>query len=256
MTLRVLSLGAGVQSTALLEMILAGDLDADAAVFADTGWEPHAVYQHLEALKIRADAHGFPIHIVNAGHSIRTVGGQSTAGRPPLYLLGDRGHGMLRRQCTQVFKVQPVRRKLRAMLTETGGTRVEQILGISADEIQRVRTSDVKYITNLYPLVDRGLRRSDCIAYLESRGLSAPRSACIGCPYHSNTEWRRLRDDSPEEFADAVAYEREIQADGLALEATPYLHRQRVPLDEVDLSTPEDHGQLTFDDECLGMCGV
>ena len=51
-------------------MILAGDLDADAAVFADTGWEPHAVYQHLEALKIRADAHGFPIHIVNAGEKL------------------------------------------------------------------------------------------------------------------------------------------------------------------------------------------
>lgn len=256
MTLRVLSLGAGVQSTALLEMILAGDVKADAAVFADTGWEPRAVYQHLNALRIRADAHGFPIHIVSTGHSIRTVGGESTAGRPPLYLVGDRGNGMLRRQCTQVFKVQPVRRKLRAMLAETQSDRVEQLLGISADEIQRVRTSDVRYITNVYPLVDLGLRRSDCIAYLESRGLSAPRSACIGCPYHSDAEWRRLRDESPEEFADAVKYEREIQKDGLGLDATPYLHRQRVPLDQVDLSTIEDHGQLTFDDECLGMCGV
>jgi len=237
-------------------MILAGDIQADAAVFADTGWEPRAVYQHLKALCLQADTHGFPIHIVDAGHSIRTVGGESTAGRPPLYLLGERGDGILRRQCTQVFKIQPVRRKLRELLAETGHKRVEQLLGISADEIQRVRISDVKYITNVYPLIDRGMRRSDCIAYLQSRGLSAPRSACIGCPYHSDDEWRRLRDQSPDEFADAVAYEREIQDNGLGLNAIPYLHRQRVPLDEVDLSTREDHGQLTFDDECLGMCGV
>jgi hypothetical protein len=35
------------------------------------------------------------------------------------------------------------------------------------------------------------------------------------------------------------------------------MHAQRVPLDQVDLSTPEDHGQLNlFNNECEGMCGV
>ena len=254
--MRILSLGAGVQSTALLVMILEGSIDADAAVFADTGWEPRAVYDHLDALKkIAADA-GFPIHIVSAGHSIREVGGDVTAGRPPVYLRGERGDGMLRRQCTKVFKVQPVRRKIRDIMREAGAHRVDQLLGISVDEVQRMRTSDVQYITNVYPLIDAGMRRSDCLEYLRDRGLHAPRSACIGCPYHSDAEWRRLRDESPDEFADAVAYEREIQADGLGLDAMPFLHRSRVTLDRVDLSTLEDRGQLTFDDECEGMCGV
>ena len=254
--MRILSLGAGVQSTALLVMILEGSIDADAAVFADTGWEPRAVYDHLDALKkIAADA-GFPIHIVSAGHSIREVGGDVTAGRPPVYLRGERGDGMLRRQCTKVFKVQPVRRKIRDIMREAQVDRVDQLLGISIDEIQRMRTSDVRYITNVYPLIDAGMRRSDCLEYLRDRGLHAPRSACIGCPYHSDGEWRRLRDESPDEFADAVAYEREIQADGLGLDAMPFLHRSRVTLDRVDLSTLEDRGQLTFDDECEGMCGV
>ena len=254
--MRVLSLGAGVQSTALLVMILEGDVDADAAIFADTGWEPRAVYDHLAMLRKMAEDNGFPIHIVNAGHSIRTVGGDATAGRPPVYLRGERGDGMLRRQCTKVFKVQPVRRKIREMMQERNAASAEQLLGISVDEIQRMRTSDVRYLTNVYPLIDAGMRRSDCVEYLQSRAIDAPRSACIGCPYHSDAEWRRLRDESSHEFADAVQYEREIQEHGFGLDAVPFLHRSRVPLDTVDLSTPEDRGQLTFDDECEGMCGV
>jgi hypothetical protein len=38
---RVLSLGAGVQSTALLLMMIHGEVPkADAVIFSDTGWEP------------------------------------------------------------------------------------------------------------------------------------------------------------------------------------------------------------------------
>ena len=43
--LRLLSLGAGVQSTTLLLLAAEGRLPTpDAAIFADTGWEPAAVY--------------------------------------------------------------------------------------------------------------------------------------------------------------------------------------------------------------------
>jgi hypothetical protein len=254
--LRVLSLGAGVQSTTLLMLIFDGEISADAAIFADTGWEPRAVYDHLERLRALCDDAALPLHIVSAGRSIRTVDGDTTAGRPPLYLRGEHGDGMLRRQCTKVFKVQPIRRKIRELLADSQYTTAEQLLGISIDELQRARTSDVKYITNVYPLIDRRMSRADCIRYLERRSINAPRSACIGCPYHSDAEWRRLRDESPDEFADAVAYEQELQADGLGLRAVPYLHRQRVPLNLVDLSTREDHGQMTLSDECEGLCGV
>lgn len=47
--LRILSLGAGVQSTTLALMAAHGEIGAmpDCAIFADTGWEPKAVYEHL-----------------------------------------------------------------------------------------------------------------------------------------------------------------------------------------------------------------
>jgi hypothetical protein len=61
--LRVLSLGAGGQSSTLLLMSLAGELPRlDGAVFADTGWEPKAVYQHLDRLQAAAE---IPIYRVS-----------------------------------------------------------------------------------------------------------------------------------------------------------------------------------------------
>lgn len=255
MTLHIISLGAGVQSSALFMRACSGKLQAHCAIFADTGWEPAAVYQHLKALSKYGNAAGLPIHVVKAPKSIRDTSTDNTSGRMPYYLkTGDRD-GMLRRQCTTVYKIQPIRRKVRELLTETGNTRAVMHLGISVDEIQRMRTSDVKYIVNSYPLIDAGLTRRDCLAYLTALGISAPRSACIGCPFHSDAEWRHIRDTAPDEFADAVAYEREIQAT-VKTTGTPYLHRQRVPLDQVDLTTPEDRGQMNFNDECAGICGV
>ena len=51
--LRVLSLGAGVQSTTLALMAAHGEIGPmpDCAIFADTGWEPKAVYEHLAWLR-------------------------------------------------------------------------------------------------------------------------------------------------------------------------------------------------------------
>jgi len=60
--LRVLSLGAGIQSSTVLLMSLAGELPRlDAAIFADTGWEPAAVYAHLKRLEQAAEELGIDL---------------------------------------------------------------------------------------------------------------------------------------------------------------------------------------------------
>lgn len=172
---------------------------------------------------------------------------------------------MVRRQCTSNFKIGPIKRRVREVMAFAGVKHVVQMIGISCDEIRRMKPSGVRYITHEWPLVDLGWFRHDCIAYLREKGISAPRSACIGCPYRTRAQWRQL---TPEEFADAVAFEREVQENGVGLTAVPYLHRDRIPLDEVDLRSPEERGQLTiggiddedelgdFTEECEGMCGV
>ncbi|MEU3256161.1 hypothetical protein ABZ659_35595, partial [Streptomyces sp. NPDC006997] len=67
---RALSLGAGVQSSTLLALTAEGILPkVDYAIFADTGWEPAAVYAHLDRLEeeIAAPA-GIPVLRVSAGN--------------------------------------------------------------------------------------------------------------------------------------------------------------------------------------------
>jgi 3'-phosphoadenosine 5'-phosphosulfate sulfotransferase (PAPS reductase)/FAD synthetase len=66
----ILSLGGGVQSTALVLMAAVGDLPRNfrrpsAAIFADTGWEPASVYGHLRWL-VQTLGTTLPVHIVRA----------------------------------------------------------------------------------------------------------------------------------------------------------------------------------------------
>lgn len=255
--LRVISLGAGVQSSTVYLLALAGELGkVDAAIFADTGWEPAAVYEHLDRLEAEGGER-VPILRVSAGN-IRDTKRQKDFYDAPYYLRNpDGSDGMARRQCTHQLKIRPIRWALSELLAERGLSKtpgvVESLMGISLDEYRRVKDSDVAYVTNVYPLIERRWTRADCKKFLAEQGWQAPRSACIGCPFHSNDEWRSL---TPDEFDDAVQFEREIQTTKAALRGTPFLHAARVPLDQVDLSTPEERGQLTFDDECAGICGV
>lgn len=106
-----------------------------------------------------------------------------------------------------------------------------------------------------WPLIELGMTRRDCLAWLAARGYpEPPKSACLGCPFHSDAMWRELRDDSPDEWADTIAVDKAMrEGDGGA----EFMHRQRVPLDQVDLSTPAERGQDDlFAGECEGMCGV
>lgn len=87
-----------------------------------------------------------------------------------------------------------------------------------------------------------------------------PRSACSFCPFHSDDEWRNLKENHPEDWSKAVQFERNLIAASAkqeVLKGTPYLHESCVPLDQVDLKTRPSHGQLNlFRNECTGLCGV
>jgi hypothetical protein len=116
------------------------------------------------------------------------------------------------------------------------GTFAEQWIGFSTDEVHRVRdTLDVQYARPRHPLIELGMSRKDCTRWLASRGwTTVEKSACIGCPYHGNRQWRDLRDNHPDEWADAVEFDRDIRkggARGLPLTGEAFLHRSRIPLD-------------------------
>lgn len=254
--IHVLSLGAGVQSTTVLLMAERGEIERPIeAVFADTGWEPQRVYAHLAWLEQHVT---IPITRISAGD----LRADALAGKPaawmPLYIRNvDGERAMLRRQCTTNYKIRPIRRRVREVMEAHGAKRIVQQFGISIDEFQRMRTSDVKYITNSYPLVDRRMTRGDCVAWLERHGYPVPgKSSCLGCPYHDRGHWREMQVDDPSGFADAVAFDRDLREHQVA-KAPAFLHASMQPLDEVDFRPlAQQRGQLSFDDECEGMCGV
>ncbi|MEU7033584.1 hypothetical protein ABZ958_07875 [Streptomyces sp. NPDC046237] len=226
----------------------------DYAVFADTGWEPKSVYSHLDRIERDiAEPAGIPILRVSSGN-IRddALNPNHRFASMPLYILNKDGRpGMTRRQCTGEYKVKPIKKKVRELLGYPYPIRiptdvfVEQWIGMSTDEFHRAKDADVKYMRNVHPLIDMGWSRSDCIRYLTSLGLAdTPKSSCLGCPFHGNAQWRKIRDNSPSEWEDVVEFDAAIRrgnaranAAGRELLGEAFLHRSRVPLGEA----PIDH---------------
>jgi hypothetical protein len=255
---RILSLGAGVQSTTLALMAAKGEIPSpDCAIFADTGWEPKAVYDHLERLTAVLP---FPVFTVSAGNLRQTTLNRSkspasrVAAIPWFMKMPDGSPSMGRRQCTKEYKIYPIRRKVRELLggkTPRGGC--EMLIGISTDEAHRMKASTVQYIINIFPLIEKEMSRAACVRWMEKVGWVAPKSSCIGCPYHSDDQWRAL---APDEFSDAITIDRAIRHQA-GFRGEQFMHRSLKPLDEVDLSTWAERGQPDlFGEECEGMCGV
>jgi hypothetical protein len=277
---RILSLGAGVQSTTVLAMSCLGVLDRiDAAIFADTGWEPPAVYAHLDWCEEFAAGYGIPIYRCGKGNiradakkayvrNYDASKGERWANLPYYVRNADTNEvGILRRQCTKEYKVQPLDRLARRIMGYPGRERIpsricEHWFGISGDESQRVRLPKQAWKTHRYPLVyEVFFQRIDCLRWLKERGLpTPPRSACIGCPFRSNEEWQQIKDD-PAMWADACEFDAMIRDRG-GMRGKLYLHRDGVPLWEADLHRKPfpTKSQLSFgiglSQECEGHCGV
>ena len=272
---RSLNLGAGVQSTVLALMADRGEYDLprpDVAIFADTGWEPPDVYEHLEWLKTELS---YKVITVSAGN-IRDnlMKGVRPNGRQylgiPAYLESAEGDlGISRRLCTDDYKIRPIQNWLRKRLGLKPGRRapkdvqVEMWLGISVDEIMRQKPSRDEWITRRYPLIERGFSRAQLITWFGEHypDRRLPRSSCVGCPYRSDSEWKTLKEVNPMSFQEAVEVDEAMRQDpGVRDSITKkggkaFLHRSRVPLKDVDFSKTDTYENVMAQ-ECEGLCGI
>ena len=186
----------------------------------------------------------------------------------PVYLKGrdGEGDGIGSRQCTDNYKIRPIRRRMRGLLglrprqRVPAGTTVELWLGISTDEAMRMKDSRDRWMTNRYPLIEAGMSRSDCAEWWAARyDRSLERSACVACPFQSRQRWVEAKRRWPGLFAEAVEIDANLR-EGLALDKTPYLHMLRMPLAEavdLDEAVLGAGGQADgFGNECEGHCGV
>lgn len=283
---QILSLGAGVQSSTLALMAAYGEVKnsdgsprlLDCAIFADTQGEPPSVYKWLDTLKtlIAAAPHPFPVYTVSQGNLAEDELRIKLSGRSgrlyrknsiPAFVMSPEGKkGLLGRKCTTDYKIVPIQRKTKELLgikrvTKNTTFMADMWIGISTDEIVRIKPSRVAYARNIWPLIDADMSRNDCLKWMADKGFPVPpRSACTFCPFHSDNEWYRLKTDEPEEFAKAVVFERELQAATQRQEVmrgTPYLHNSCKNLDTVAFTVSDANNVVAaFGNECEGLCGV
>lgn len=245
----------------------------NAAIFADTQAEPQSVYRWLDWLEKQLP---FPVIRVTRGdltaESLKVNPRKDDPSRawvksliPAFIMNADGTKGIMGRQCTFNYKVEMLEKTARKLAAIKRGQRtvtVTQWIGISWDELQRMKLPRKPWTQHRWPLIERRMTRRHCLEWMEANGYpEPPRSACMYCPFHSDHEWRRLRDEEPEAFAASVQFEKDLQAAKAQTDnqrGIPYLHSSLKPLDTVDFSTDTERGQGAFDfqAECEGMCGV
>tara|TARA_R110000823_G_scaffold310644_3_gene435666 strand:+ start:260 stop:1039 length:780 start_codon:yes stop_codon:yes gene_type:complete len=210
--INVVSYGGGVQSTAIVLMAIDGLIPKpDYVIFADTGSEMESTYKTVKEIKKLCKKSEINFKTVYSN-----FGKGKVTGRWKLhewYKEYSRLPMVGNPRCTFQFKIHPVRRFVKT-LTDRSQPKpwASQSLGITTDEIKRMRPSELLWIQNDYPLIDRNMSRQDCIKYIDDHYpyLHVSKSGCFMCPYQSAKSWIRLKVEYPTLFD--YAREMEISA--------------------------------------------
>jgi hypothetical protein len=256
----VLSYGGGRQTVALCLLVAKGlQARPDRVVIADTGREKRSTWDYLDA-HVRPLLRSIGLEVEVAPHGLATVDLYAKNGDMlvPAYT----ATGKLKPFCSNEWKAQVIRRHLRA----TGVERARCWIGYAVDESGRIN-DDRRYArerlddpdrfgpwTRTYPLCDLMLTKADCRRIVEDFGwpLPAP-SACYMCPHLGDAEWRHVRDELPDQFAEACRLDEALRAEDVARGGSGvWLHRSLRPLREADLDRP---GRAPAPGQCgLGGC--
>jgi len=270
--MNIISLGAGVQSSTMAVMAAKGLITPmpDAAIFSDTGWEPDNVYDYLNILEPMLS---FPVYKVMHKEGLKNSQWQDN-----LIMRGTKRNGcqkielpvytkdcetgkkgMVNRICTADYKILPVVKKIKELMGHKKHARlpktpvVDVWIGISTDEAQRMKPSRNPFIKHRYPLIEMEMTRLHCLEWFKNNQLpTPPRSSCIICPFHSDSEWQSLNN---KDFEEACKFDEFIRNKG-GIKGQLFLHKSCKPLKEIDLTDPNKNQINLFDMECEGMCGV
>lgn len=186
---RILSYGAGVNSTAILVLALQGKIEMpDWIIFSDTGAEWPETYRYMNHLESKEKR--IRITYITGGNKKKTL----------IDFCREKGiiPSALNRWCSDEWKIIPVERLSRAIGQESGEDHIMWI-GIDAGESHRAgrRKRGGKKVE--YPLIELGIDRSGCRKLIKEYGLGVPvKSGCYICPYQSIKDWIRLKRDYPE----------------------------------------------------------
>lgn len=242
------SYGGGVQTIAILTLIAEGRLPRpELAIIADTGRERSSTWRYLD-LYARPILKNLQIPLEIVSHELAKVDlyGHNGDLLLPVYTQT----GKLPTFCSEEWKKLVVWRRLR----ELGYSPRKPVLvwlGYSLNEVHRMREADKKWVKNHWPLIlDFPLRQHECVLQIERFGLPEPsKSACWMCPHLINEEWQDIRQQDPKDFRQAVLLDYQIREKDK--QKGVYLHQDRIPLDQADLSILPKPAPLF---ECSDSC--
>lgn len=248
MIAQVWSCGGGTQSAAIAALIVQGLLPTpDHSLIVDTKRERASTWEYVNTV-LRPALSAVGVNLVRVDRDDYTdtdlYGGED--GKSLLLPMYTAPAGKMPAFCSGEWKRDVASRYMRNTL---GLTNVVNWIGYSTDEMRRVSTPRRKWLQLRYPLIeDFPSSRDRCKAIVRAMGWpEPPRSSCYMCPHHSDAEWRDIKNNHPDDFAKAIAIEKDVRAsdDGV------YLHPSRRTLDSIDFS--EDAG-LWRGSECIGEC--
>jgi hypothetical protein len=280
--MKILSLGLGVQSTWLYLASSLGLLPKmDAAIFADLGREKKKTLEYLDWLLKWADANSdIPIVVIRKKNLYTDLlkKENSTGGRfsaIPAFTKNDDGtKGMLRRQCTNEYKIEQVDKAIRELCGLKPRQRMKETIevwkGISLDEIDRMAIPQQKWKIHVYPFcgyyvpgmgnaqkVDWNYRltRFGILAEYRKYNLPIPpKSSCVFCPYQSDAAWYDMKVNDPEDFAAAIQVDEAIRdSSKKGITQPAYLHDSCKPLKDVAFSK---QAADLWKGECSGNCHI
>jgi hypothetical protein len=194
--IRILSLGAGVNSVALLVLKSQEKVDFDIAVFANTGGEHPETYQYIEQIiKPFCQEHEIPLEIV------KREGKDLYQSSLEHRIIPTR----MFRSCTDNFKIRVLRKFIMQKFPDQ---EVNFLIGIDAGEQQRAKQD----CGNSYPLIDLGIDREGCKQIIKDAGLPIPvKSGCFFCPFTPKKGWLNLLKNHPDLYRKAEELEKNGQ---------------------------------------------
>lgn len=243
----VWSYGGGTQSAAIAVLILQGKLPKpDLIAFADTSREVTETWMYLaNVVRPALLAAGMEVYVLRHEYSKHDLY-KSDKLLLPAFTTQSGKKGKLPTYCSNEWKQRVVRRWMR----EQSVIACDLWLGISMDEIERMKPADRKWVNHVYPLIQTvPMRRHECITTVMNYGWpKPPKSRCWMCPNMSPQSWVEMRDNWPEDFAKAVEMDGEIRK----RDPDVFLHASAIPLLEAVAQTDTQPG--LFDGCDGGYC--
>lgn len=191
----ILSFGGGVNSVALYFTLKKHDMPIDEIIFADTGTELPETYEVVEKFKKIAVIDRVVFSTVKSDLSDNLYSYYWDKKCVP---------SRMRRDCTAKFKIRAMRKYLRNKYGKE--ETFTQYIGIALEEFHRMKNSDVKYCTLVYPLVDKKIDREECKRINQENGFAeTTKSGCYVCPFTRKQGWIDLLKNHPGLFDKTIA---------------------------------------------------